>query len=264
MVKSMNFNTLLFELDNCVAVITLNRPKSANGFNSALASDLKSAAKYCDSNPDIRAVLLTANGSFFCVGGDIKEMASHGDKVENEVKKLADDLHMAISTFARMEKPVVVAVNGMAAGAGFSLAISGDIVLTSDTAAFTMAYTKAGLSPDGSSSYYLPRLIGLRRAQELMLTNRTLTAEEALDWGLVTRLVPESELLESALGIAKELAMGSQRANAAVKKLLMTTFTNTLETQMEIEGREIAACAAAPDGREGISAFVEKRKPNFS
>ena len=166
----MNFETLLFELDSRVATITLNRPQSANGLNAALASDLKSAAKLCDSNPDIKAVLLTANGRFFCVGGDIKEMVSHGDKVESEIKKLADDLHMAISTFARMKKPIVIAVNGMAAGAGFSLAISGDIVVAADTAAFTMAYTKAGLSPDGSSSYYLPRLIGLRRAQDLMLT----------------------------------------------------------------------------------------------
>lgn len=260
----MNFETLLFEVDKRVATITLNRPQSANGLNSALASDLKSAAKLCDTNPDVRAVLLSANGTFFCVGGDIKEMASHGDEVESEVKKLADDLHMAISTFARMKKPVVVAVNGMAAGAGFSLAISGDIVVASDTAAFTMAYTKAGLSPDGSSSYFLPRLVGLRRAQELMLTNRTLSAEEALQWGLITKLVPEGELLESALSIAKDLAKGSQRANAAVKKLLMTSFTNTLETQMEIEGRAIAACAAAPDGREGILAFVEKRAPDFS
>ena len=260
----MNFDTLLFEVDSHVATITLNRPKAANGLNAALASDLKSAAKLCDMNSDIRAVLLTASGRFFCVGGDIKEMASHGDEVGGEIKKLADDLHMAISTFARMKKPLVVAVNGMAAGAGFSLAISGDIVFASDTAAFTMAYTKAGLSPDGSSSYFLPRLVGLRRAQDLMLTNRMLTADEALGWGLVTKVVAESELLESASNMAKELAAGSQGANAMVKKLLMTSFSNSLETQMEIEGRGISACAAALDGREGISAFVEKRAPNFS
>lgn len=260
----MTFETLLFEVDNRVATITLNRPKSANGLNAALASELKYAAKLCDTNPDVRAVLLTASGRFFCVGGDIKEMASHGDEVGSEIKKLADDLHMATSTFARMKKPLVVAVNGMAAGAGFSLAISGDIVCASDTAAFTMAYTKAGLSPDGSSSYFLPRLVGLRRAQDLMLTNRTLTAADALEWGLVTRVVAQDALLETARSLAVELASGSQGSNTAVKKLLMTSYTNTLETQMEIEGREIAACAAALDGREGITAFVEKRAPKFS
>lgn len=259
----MNFDTLLFEIEKRVAIITLNRPNFANGLNAALAADLKSAAKFCDTHSDIKSVLLTANGRFFCVGGDIKEMASHGDNVEAEIKKLADDLHVAISTFARMEKPLVIAVNGMAAGAGFSLAISGDIVFASDTAAFTMAYTKAGLSPDGSSSYFLPRLVGLRRAQDLMLTNRTLKSDEALDWGLVTNVVSEDSLLDSALKMAQELSEGSLAANAAVKKLLMTSFTNTLETQMEIEGRTIAACASGPDGREGIMAFVEKRAPKF-
>jgi len=159
---------------------------------------------------------------------------------------------------------VIVAVNGMAAGAGFSLAISGDIVLASNKAAFVMAYTKAGLSPDGSSSYYLPRLIGLRRAQELMFTNRQLSATEAYEWGLINEVVDTDMLLKKAINIASELANGSVAANAAVKKLLLSSFENSLETQMEIEGREISERAKSDDGREGISAFIEKRKPDFN
>jgi len=261
---SIKLKTIEFEQDRQVAVITLNRPDAANGLNAQLAADLKKGAKFCDNTDTIRAIVLTANGRFFCAGGDIKFMSGQGDNIAAAVKGLADDLHLAISTFVRGSKPLIIAVNGMAAGAGFSLAVTGDIVIASDQAAFTMAYTKAGLSPDGSSSYFLPRLVGLRRAQDLMLTNRKLSAQEAFEWGLVTRLVPADELMPSAMNLAHDLASGSKGANAAVKKLLLTSFNNSLETQMEIEGREISARAASPDGREGITAFVEKRPPDFS
>ena len=126
-----------------------------------------------------------------------------------------------------------------------------------------MAYTKSGLSPDGSATYFLPRLIGLRRAQELMLTNRQLSAQQALEWGLVTDVVEEGKLIERAMEVATMLAEGSTTANYAVKKLLLQSFNNSLETQMEIEGREISKCARSSDGREGISAFMAKRKPIF-
>ncbi len=260
----MEYKALTFSQDGAVALITLSRPDAANGLNARMALDLKLAARYCDNQDDIRAVILTAEGRFFCAGGDIKEMSSHGDKVATEIKSLADDLHMAISTFSRMSKPLIIAVNGTAAGAGFSLAVSGDLVLASEGAKFTMAYTKAGLSPDGSSSYFLPRLIGLRRTQDLMFTNRVLSAQEAYDWGLVTRIETAEDLLPSALELAKELAAGASGSNGAIKRLLQTSFTNTLETQMEIEGREISACAGSADGREGIEAFIEKRAPKFS
>ena len=260
----MNFEAITFRQDGNVGIISFNRPKAANGLNAKTGAELRHAAKLCDSSADIRAVIVTGAGRFFCAGGDVKEMHTHGETVGSAIKNLADDLHMAISTFSRMQKPVIMAVNGMAAGAGFSLAVSGDLVIASEAAGFTMAYTKAGLSPDGSSSYFLPRLIGMRRAQDLMFTNRTLSAQEALDWGLVTRVVPADALMSSALELAQTLAAGAAGSNAAVKSLLLTSFDNSLETQMELEGRMIAACAASPDGREGISAFVEKRPPEFS
>jgi 2-(1,2-epoxy-1,2-dihydrophenyl)acetyl-CoA isomerase len=260
----MTYETLTRERHGgAIEVITLNRPDAANGLNPLMARELADAAAGCDHDPSVKVVVLTATGRFFSAGGDVKAMAGFGDRTAAGIKSLADDLHRAVSTFARMAAPLVVAVNGVAAGAGFSLALLGDLVLAGDTAAFTMAYTSVGLSPDGSSSYFLPRLIGLRRAQELMLTNRKLSAAEALDWGLVTRVVPDADLMAETLALATTLARGSSDSNAAIKRLLLETFTNPLETQMELEGRTIAGCAGSANGREGIAAFVEKRRPDY-
>jgi 2-(1,2-epoxy-1,2-dihydrophenyl)acetyl-CoA isomerase len=154
-------------------------------------------------------------------------------------------------------------VNGSAVGAGFSLSLIGDYVIAAESAKFTMAYTAAGLSPDGSSTYYLPRLIGLRKAQELALTNRVLTATEALEWGLVTRVVADSVLRNEALVVCRRMASGPASAQSVVKKLLLCSLQSSLEEQMEIEGREISRMIVSPDGQEGIRAFKEKRKPEF-
>lgn len=257
------FDTLKCEVNDGIAHIVLDRPNDANAFNPQLARDLYRAALKCDHDPDVRVVLLSAEGKIFSAGGDLKAIVAFGDDVGPGVKELADDLHRAISTFARMRAPLVVAVQGTAAGAGFSLAIAGDYVLASETAKFTMAYTAAGLSPDGSSSYFLPRLVGLRRAQDLMLTNRVLTSQEALDWGVVSRVVEHDGLLKEAQALCAKLAAGSKAAHADVKKLLQVTFANGLEEQMELEGRAIARNAAGA-GREGVTAFIEKRPPNFN
>lgn len=258
-----DFQTLRFEQTDGVATITLNRPKAANGLNSQMGVDLMEAAIACDENPAIRAVVLTGEGKMFSAGGDLKEFAGFGDEISAKIKVLTTHLHAAISRFSRMEKPLIVAVNGMAAGAGFSMAVSGDYVFASQSAKFTMAYTAAGLSPDGSSSYFLPRLIGMRKTQELMLTNRRLTAEEALEWGLVNEVVADDELADSALEFAKTLAAGPTKAYGQVKKLLLTSFDNSLETQMEQEARGIAAMTQTADGKEGIASFLEKRKPSY-
>ena len=257
------FKHITFSQQAAIARITLNRPDAANGLDSLMASELKQAAKLCDDDPQIKVVILSAGGRFFCAGGDIKEMQSHGDAIGDAVKSLADDLHSAISTLSRMQAALIVAVNGVAAGAGFSLTLIGDIVIAAESASFTMAYTRAGLCPDGSSSYYLPRLVGLRRAQELMLTNRTLNAVEALEMGLVTQVVADDELTSQVDQIAENLASGARLSTAYVRKLLLASSVNDLETQMELEARLVAQCAVSPDGREGIQAFVDKRKPDF-
>ncbi|KQC35537.1 enoyl-CoA hydratase/isomerase family protein [Frankia sp. ACN1ag] len=260
---SPQFRTLKFERDGGVARITLDRPDAANGVNQEMAAELARAAAVCDGDPSVRAVLLTATGRFFTAGGDVKEMADHGDRIGVEIKKLADDLHRAASIFTRMNAPLIVAVNGVAAGAGVSIVAAGDLVLAADSATFTMAYTNVGLSPDGSSSYALPRLMGLRRTQEFMFLNRRLSAAEALEWGLVTRVVPAEELAGEATALAQRIAAGPADSHGAIKRLLVQTFANGLETQMELEAREIARSAVG-DGREGITAFVEKRAPKFT
>jgi 2-(1,2-epoxy-1,2-dihydrophenyl)acetyl-CoA isomerase len=264
MTDSMEYQNLRFELAEGVATITLNRPDAANAIDLALARELMQVAIRCDEDANVRAVLLTGAGRMFCAGGDLKSFAEQGDRLPSHLKEVTTNLHAATSRFARMDAPLVVAVNGTAAGAGFSIAISGDLVVMAESAKLTMAYTAAGLSPDGSSTWFLPRLVGMRRAQELMLTNRRLSAAEALDWGLVNQVVPDAELVATADALARQLASGATRAFGTVKSLLASTFSESLETQMELEARGIAAMAGGSDGREGIAAFVAKRAPKFS
>ena len=163
-----------------------------------------------------------------------------------------------------MDAPVIAAVNGMAAGAGFSLAAACDISLAAASARFASQYTAAALSPDGSSTFFVPRLVGMRRAAELMLTNRMLSAEEAVEWGLITRVVEDERLLDEARDLAEGLAAGPTLAYGAVKRLLAESSSATLETQMEMEARSIGALSASADGREGVRAFLEKRPPRFT
>lgn len=254
---------LRFDLKDGVATLTLDRPK-ANGIDLEMGRALMHAAIRCHQDPEIRAVLLTGAGSMFCAGGDLKSFASLGSQLPSALLELTTYLHAATSRFLRMRAPLVVAVNGTAAGAGMSLAISGDLVLAAESASFTMAYTAAGLSPDGSSSWLMPRLIGMRRTQELMLTNRTLTAADAYAWGLVTRVVPDAQLQSEALALARQLAAGPTRAYGVVKSLLAETFSTAYEAQLEHEARGIAAMGGTPDGEEGVRAFVEKRAARFS
>ncbi|MEX2615172.1 MAG: enoyl-CoA hydratase-related protein [Alphaproteobacteria bacterium] len=260
----MSYDTLLFEISGQVARITLNRPDAANSLNDDMARDLMLAAIRCDEDPAIRAVLLTGAGKMFSAGGDLKTFSRFGTETGARLKEITTCFHAAISRFTRMDAPLVIAVNGMAAGAGMSLAASGDLVLAARGARFTMAYTAAGLSPDGGSTWFLPRLIGLRRTQELMLTNRMLSAGEALEWGLVNRVVDDGALMKEAESLVEYLAGGATQALGMVKKMLVESFTNPLETQMELESRAIAEMARSDDGREGIAAFVGKRKPAFT
>ena len=260
----MGYETLLFEVCDGVAEIALNRPEAANAIDMRLVRELMEIAIRCDEDAEIRSVLLTGAGKWFCAGGDLKAFATYADKLPGAMKELVVYLHAASSHFARMDAPLVVAVNGIAAGAGMSLAIAGDLVLAAESAQFVMAYTAVGLSPDASSSYFLPRLIGLRRAQELMLTNRRLSAAEALEWGLVNRVTPDAQLVVEARELARALAQGPTRAFGTVKALLNESFSGTLETQLEREARGIVATGRSADGREGVRAFVEKRRPIFS
>jgi 2-(1,2-epoxy-1,2-dihydrophenyl)acetyl-CoA isomerase len=257
-----SYETIAVEASGRVVTVTLNRPSAANTMNYTMVSEIADAAHRC-AFTDAKIVVLTGAGRFFCAGGDLADFAAAPDRSQH-LKAIADTLHQALSTFARMDAISIVAVNGVAAGAGLSLAASADLVVAAESATFTMAYTRVGLSPDGGASYHLPRLIGIRRTQELMLTNRTLTAELAQDWGLVTEVVPDDQLLQRVSQLATHFASAAGQSNAAVKKLLLASFGNGLEEQMALEAHLIARNAGGPDGREGVDAFIAKRPPRYS
>jgi 2-(1,2-epoxy-1,2-dihydrophenyl)acetyl-CoA isomerase len=257
--------TILFEIRDHVAYITLNRPEAANAMNLELARELEEVALECEESSQVRAVLLTGAGKMFCGGGDVKAFAAQETThLPAYLKRVTLYLHQAIHRFARMRAPVVMAINGSAGGGGMSLACAGDLVLAGESAKFTMAYTRIGLTPDGSSTYYLPRIIGVRRTMELALTNRTLSANEALSLGLVTRVVPDDQLIAQAEALGNELAHGPTRAYGGVKRLLYSSFNTPLPEQMELESEWIADMARTWDAQEGMAAFVGKRAPKFN
>ena len=250
-------------VDAGVATITLNRPDAGNAIDLAVAQGLCDVATECTERRDVRAILLRGAGRNFCVGGDLKSFAPHGSAMGRHLKDVTTALHPAISRLARADAPVIAEVNGSAAGAGFSLVCSADLVVAAASARFLMAYTKIGLSPDGSSTWFLPRLVGARRAAELTLTNRMLSAAEALECGIVTRIVGDDELATEAAALARAIADGPREGHAASKRLLRNSLDNTLETQMELETLALSECANSADGQEGIAAFLDKRAPNF-
>jgi 2-(1,2-epoxy-1,2-dihydrophenyl)acetyl-CoA isomerase len=258
--------TVLLEVTDGVGWITLNRPKAYNALNTDLAERLLDAVIRCDENHDVRALVITGKGPSFCSGGDIRQMmdavARDGDAAAF-LKTLTVNLHETIATMAHMSKPVVMAVNGAAAGAGFSLALAGDLVLAADNARFTVAYTAIGLAPDGSSTFTLPRLIGPKRAFELIYTNRAVQADEAKELGLVNHVFPAGQFIDHVREFAVNVAKGPTAALGRTKKLLRLSALNSLETQMEQERRAIAACGRTADFREGADAFFAKRPPKF-
>jgi len=257
---------VLFDCADGVATITLNRPSAYNALDLSTADALLEALIRCDEDTAIRAVMITGAGVAFCAGGDIRGMAERvktGGNAARYLKTLTVRLHGVISTMVRTPKPVLTAVNGAAAGAGLSLAIAGDLVIAADNARFTVAYTGIGLAPDGSSTFFLPRLIGAKRALELMYRNRGVPAEEAKSLGLVNEVYPSATFREAARSYAAALARGPTVAFGSAKKLVTLSSESSIETQMEHERRAIAACGRTEDFKEGIDAFLAKRPPRF-
>lgn len=261
----MEYEHIRFEIRHQVAWITIDRPTAFNALNLKAMQELFHIANRCGSDTDVRAAVLTGAGDkAFCAGGDVAAFAADPDGVQMLLKEMTAYLHTAISRFARMNAPLIAAVNGVAAGAGLSMAACCDLAVAADHAKFTSAYTQIGLTPDGSSSYFLSRIIGTRRAMDLYLTNRALSADEALDWGLVNRLVAGPQLIDTVTELAERLAKGPTLAHGGVKKLLQMAPNDSLESQMERETRSIVELSTSADGLEGVRAFIEKRKPVFS
>jgi 2-(1,2-epoxy-1,2-dihydrophenyl)acetyl-CoA isomerase len=253
---------LLTDVRDGVARLTFNRPDAGNALDLPMARALLHAAMECDRDPAVRCVVLTGAGRMFCAGGDIAGFQAAGDRADAFLSELAGTMTLALSRLARMAKPLLVLVNGAAAGAGLSIALAGDIVLATPSAHFTSAYTAIGLVPDCGLTWWLPRVVGYRRAQEMMVTNRRVGAEEAAKIGIVTRLADDLQIAGDEA--AAMLAASPVRAVGAVRRLLLDSFANSLETQGELEARAISAAGVGPEGREGVAAFLVKRKPDFT
>lgn len=258
----MNDAVLTEQHDN-ILQITLNRPEAYNAMNLDLMRLLGEALARAAADPSVEGVLLTGNGKAFCSGGDLKWISQQTEPAGSVLYRLAPQFHLSITEIRRMEKPVVAALNGIAAGGGFSLALACDFRVMAESAVLRQAYTSSGLSIDGGGSFSLPRLVGFARAMEIMTFDRPISSAQALEWGLVTRVVPDDQVLSEARALLRTITQGALHSFSWSKKLLTDSFHNTLETQLELERQGISDCGAHPNGQEGIRAFVEKRKPSF-
>ena len=248
---------------DAIATVSLNRSEAYNAFNFEMISQLANILTALASDNTVRAVVITGNGKAFCAGGDLKWTLGYSQRPAGAFHTLAGQFHLAVLEIRRMQKPVVAAINGVAAGGGFSLALACDFRVIEQAAVLRQAYTSSGLCIDGGGSFTLPRLVGYARALEIVAFDEPISAARALDWGLVTKMVEDGQALDEACGMAKEIAKSSLNSFALSKKLITDSFNTSFETQIENERAALEACADHPDGLEGLSAFAQKRKPQF-
>ena len=259
----MDLQTISYRAENGVAHVRFDRPEGANAVNPQFSRDLRDVMIEIEFDDAVKAASFTAEGRVFCAGGDLKLFAELGPDVSRVATDMLVDFHSAIYKMNRLPKPFVAGVRGAAGGAGLSLMSAFDLVVASESAKFTMAYTNAGVTPDGTSSYFVARHIGLRRMMDLTLTNRLLTAEEAEDWGLVNRVVPDDEVDTATADLAQKLADGPAWALGHAKHVIYEGYERGLESAGEFEAVTIARSMGTHDGQEGISAFANKRPPEF-
>ena len=256
-------DSILLELDGAVATIRLNRPSVGNAIDVAMAEALLDVVIRCDTDPDLRCVLLTGAGSMFCTGGDVNAFAAAGDGVRALIDSITTPLHEAIVRLLRIRKPLITVINGTAAGAGLGLAILGDVALAAKSAKFAAGYGGLGVTPDAGVSWLLPRLVGLRQAQRMLLSGERLSAEDAERVGLVSKVVEDAELENVSNSLAMKMASTAGRAFGLTRTLLHNSFANNLETHLLEEAKLIGLEAESVFGREGVKAFLERRRPEF-
>ncbi len=249
-------------IEGGVANLTLTRPDAGNALNWALVDAFAEGCETIARDGSVRAVLIDAEGKNFCVGGDLKAFAREADPA-GFLGRLARRLHGGVEALANLSAPVVMAVQGAAAGAGLSLVAGADLVIASRSSSYAMAYTGIGLVADGGATWFLPRVIGLRRAQDLAYTNRRLSAEEALEWRLVSRLVDDDVLRAEAQALARQIAQGPTLAYGELKRLYAASYAAELSTQLEAEASAISKAMGSEDARNAVAAFLERRKPEF-
>lgn len=256
--------SVLLDVADGVATLRLNRPDQGNAINARMAADLAEAATQIAERSDVRAVLIAGNGPNFTVGGDISVFADTAQEhLPNLLRRMIDDYHLAIARLTSIDAPVVAAVRGGAGGGGLGLLYAADIVVAADDARFALGYGALGLTADGGNTWFLPRMVGMRQAQQLFLLNRRLTAQEALEFGLVSRLARSDAVDSEAGALAATLAAGPTRAYGAVRRMLRQSFETCLSDQLDAEKESIVAASRSADAREGIAAFIAKRSPNF-
>ena len=258
----MDYENLKFDVENNIGRITLNRPNSANAITIPLVKELLDVAIRCESEEKVRVLILQGEGPIFCAGGDLKFMTEQKN-LQAAISEMIGILHVALSKIDHLEAPMIGAITGTAAGAGLSLVSACDMAIAGENVKFSSAYTAAGLTPDGSSTFHLPRSIGKKRTMELMLTNRVLSSKEALDWGLINKVVNDEDVISETNKLAMKIAKGPTKAFGGVKEMLRQSFSNGLETQMELESQIFSEQLKGLDGPEGIEAFTSKRKPEF-
>jgi 2-(1,2-epoxy-1,2-dihydrophenyl)acetyl-CoA isomerase len=251
-------------LERQIAQVALNRPAAYNAFNLEMVSQLANHLTTLAGDDNVRAVVMTGSGKAFCAGGDLKWALGNSTRPAAAFHTLAAQFHLAILEIRRMRKPVVAAINGVAAGGGFSLALACDFRIMEKSAVLRQAYTSSGLCLDGGGTFTLPRLVGYARALEIAAFDEPISADQAFAWGLVTKVAEDGQALMEATQTAQQLTQKSLNSYAWCKKLITDSFNTSFETQIERERAALEACADHPDGLEGLRAFSEKRKPNFS
>jgi len=248
-----------------VATLVLNRPESSNGMNIAMMRAIHEAVMRCHGDPRVRVVHVRGAGPNFCAGGDVREFASKGEALGDFLRTVTAYLQIAVGALIRLNAVVVCEVQGYAAGGGgLGLVCASDIVVAAKSAKFMAGATRVGMAPDGGASVILPRLVGFRRAMEIVLTNRMLGADEAQAIGLITSVVPDDELAQEARKLVAKLAASAPRASAAAKRLLWSGIGLSVESCLPEEARTVAELSASADAREGLAAVLEKRPPMFT
>lgn len=260
----MSYEFITFEVKDAVAVLTLNRPSVLNSFTRPMARETQGALSAVEMDDSIRALLLTGAGRAFCAGQDLAEAAPDNDPTRADIGNIVETTYNPIIRAIRsLEKPVICAVNGVAAGAGANLALACDFVFAAESASFIQAFCKIGLIPDSGGTYFLPRLAGLARATAMMMTGEKIPAQRALEWGLIYRVFPDGELMDQATAFAVKMAGQPTKALGLIKRAINQSLSNDLKAQLELERRLQSEAGETEDYVEGVKAFLEKREPVF-
>ncbi len=268
MIASPN-DTVLVNVENAICTVRINRPDSLNALNDDVVSALIEVFSALRYNRDIRCVVLTGSGDYFIAGGDVKRFKSKFDAAESVAdtrewfESILGRIHGVVEDMNHCRMPIVGAVKGAVAGAGFSLMLGCDLVIASEETVFTLAYCHLGTSPDGGATWHLPRTVGMKAAMEIALLGDRFSPEQAQKWGLINSVVPRSDLDDHVASLATRLANGPTHAHAHAKHLLLGSGMHSLHDQLHRETAAFVSCAMSPDFREGVDAFVEKRKPSF-